>query len=198
MALVRGSPPPGTAVSVRDDAARLILPVGARDHAAGPETAPLTLVEYGDFQCPHCRKAHPIVKAVQRQLGPQLRFVYRHFPLTRIHPEAEHAAQAAEAAGAQGAFWQMHDRLFERQFALDDDSLTEYARELGLDAERIRGALDAGTYRDRVREDFMSGVKSGVNGTPTFFINRTRYDGRWDLEPLVATLEEHLAGTREG
>jgi protein-disulfide isomerase len=174
---------------MRKMASHLILPVGRRDHASGPEDAPLTLVEYGDFQCPHCGKAYPIVKAVQRKLGPQLRFVYRYFPLTKIHPEAEHAAEAAEAAGAQGAFWQMHDRLFERQFALDDDSLVEYARELGLDAERIRGALDAGTYRDRVREDFMSGVKSGVNGTPTFFINGMRYDGRWDLESLLAALE---------
>jgi protein-disulfide isomerase len=180
-------------VSGREDAARLIQPVDLRDHAAGPETAPLTLVEYGDFQCPHCRKAYPIVKAVQQKLGPRLRFVYRHFPLTRIHPDAQHAAEAAEAAGAQGAFWQMHDRMFERQFALDDDSLIEYARELGLDADRIRGALDAGTHRDRVREDFLTGVKSGVNGTPTFFINGTRYDGRWDLEPLLAALEGQLA-----
>jgi protein-disulfide isomerase len=176
-------------LSRRDDRAELVLPVGPRDHAAGPENAPVTLVEYGDFQCPHCGKAYPIVKAAQRTLGTQLRFVYRHFPLTRIHPEAEHAAEAAEAAGAQGAFWQMHDRLFERQFALDDDHLIEYATELGLNADRIRGELDAGTYANRVREDFMSGVKSGVNGTPTFFINGIRYDGRWDLEPLLEALE---------
>lgn len=176
-------------MSRHDDRAQLILPVGPRDHAAGPEEAPLTLVEYGDYQCPHCGKAYPIVKAVQRKLGAQLRFVYRNFPLTRIHPEAEHAAEAAEAAAAQGAFWQMHDRLFERQFALDDDHLIEYAVELGLNAERIRGELDAGTYADRVRDDFMSGVKSGVNGTPTFFINGIRYDGRWDLEGLLAALE---------
>lgn len=175
-------------MSRREDRAQLILPVGPRDHATRPEDAPLTLVEYGDFQCPHCGKAYPIVKAVQRKLGPQLRLVYRHFPLTRIHPDAEHAAEAAEAAGAQRAFWPMHDRLFERQFALDDDSLIEYARELGLDAERIRGELDAGTHANRVREDFMSGVKSGVNGTPTFFINGVRYDGRWDVEPLLAAL----------
>lgn len=169
----------------------LTVPVGPRDHTMGPADAPVTLVEYGDFQCPHCRKADGIVKQVQRQLGERLRFVYRHFPLTRIHPEAEHAAEAAEAAGAQGgrAFWQMHDRLFERQFALDDDHLVEYAAELGLDADKIRGELAAGTHRPRIRDDFMSGVKSGVNGTPTFYINGVRYDGRWDLEPLLAALE---------
>ena len=181
-------------MSRRDDRARLALPVGPRDHAAGPENAPITLVEYGDFQCPHCRRAHPIVKEVQERLRKKLRFVYRHFPLTRIHPDAEHAAEASEAADKQGAFWKMHDILFERQFALDDDSIVSYAQELGLDGDRIRGDLDAGTYTPRVRDDFMSGVKSGVNGTPTFFINGDRYDGSWDLEPLIAALDGVLAG----
>ena len=160
-------------------------PVQPSDHATGSADASVTLVEYGDFQCPHCRNAYPIVKKVQQQLGARLRFVFREFPLTQIHPEAEHAAEAAEAAGAQGAFWQMHDRLFERQFALDDDSLVQYAQDLGLDADRLRGELDAGTYRAKVRDDFMSGVKSGVNGTPTFFINGARYDGSYDLASLL-------------
>jgi len=159
--------------------------VGPRDHTSGSQDAPLTLVEYGDFQCPHCRNAYPIVKKVQQQLGARLRFVFREFPLTQIHPEAEHAAEAAEAAGAQGAFWPMHDRLFERQFALDDDSLVEYAQDLGLDGDRLQGELAAGAYRAKVRDDFMSGVKSGVNGTPTFFINGTRYDGSYDLASLL-------------
>jgi len=180
-------------MSRRDNRAQLSPPVGPRDHAAGPKDAPVTLVEYGDFQCPHCGRAYPIVKQVQRALGSQLRFVFRHFPLTKIHPEAEHAAEAAEAAGAQGAFWQMHDRLFERQFALDDDHLVEYAAELGLDADRIRGELEAGTHSAHVRDDFMSGVKSGVNGTPTFFINGVRYDGSWDLESLQAALATAVA-----
>jgi protein-disulfide isomerase len=155
-------------------------------------------VEYGDFQCPHCGRAYPIIKEVQRQLGLQLRFVFRNFPLSKIHPEAEHAAEAAEAAGAQrdGAFWLMHDRLFERQFALDDDRLIEYATELGLDADRLRADLEAGTYTDRVRDDFMSGVRSGVNGTPTFFINGVRYEGSWDLEPLLRTLAKEAAPAR--
>lgn len=170
-------------------AAQLTLPVGPRDHVIGPKNAPLTLVEYGDFQCPYCREAYPIVKQVLGAWEKRLRFAYRHFPLTRVHPNAEHAAEAAEAADAQGAFWQMHDILFERQFALEDENLVEYATELGLDADRIAGALAAGTFRDRVREDFLSGVKSGVNGTPTFFINGVRYDGGYDFESLVGALE---------
>jgi len=141
----------------------LVLPVTEdRDHIQGPAGAPATLVEYGDYECPYCGMAYPIVKSIQRRLGSHLRFVFRNFPLTRIHPDAEHAAEAAESAAAQGAFWPMHDRLFERQFALDDDRLVEYAADLGLDADRLRGELDAGTHAARVRDDFMSGVKSGV------------------------------------
>jgi protein-disulfide isomerase len=152
----------------------------------------LTLLEYGDFQCPYCRQAYPIVKQVHEQLGARLRFAFRNFPLTRIHQHAEHAAEAAEAAAAQGAFWQMHDRLFDRQFALEDENLVEYATELGLDADRLAGDLAARTYRERVRDDFMSGVKSGVNGTPTFYINGVRHEGGYDLESLVAALEATL------
>jgi len=133
------------------------------------------------------------VKQVRARLGRRLRFVFRNFPLRESHPHAEHAAEAAEAAGAQGKFWEMHDRLFERQFALDDDYLVEYARELGLDAPRVGRELAAGTYAPRVREDFRSGVTSGVNGTPTFFINGVRHDGSWDVEPLVAALEAAAA-----
>jgi protein-disulfide isomerase len=167
----------------------LVLPVGERDHAQGRADAPVTLVEYGDFECPYCRQAYPIVKEVQSRLGPRLRFVYRNFPLTELHPHAEHAAEAAEAAGAQGAFWQMHDRLFERQFALEDENLVEYAQELGLDADRVAGELAAHTHKPRVREDFMSGVRSGVNGTPTFFINGVRHDQRWDVDTLAGAVE---------
>src|SRR5213083_2911798 len=150
-------------MSRRDNRAHLTVPVEPRDHAIGPPDAPVTLVEYGDFQCPHCGRAYPIVKDIVRTLGAKLRFVFRQFPLTMIHPEAEHAAEAAEAAGAQRALWQMHDRLFERQFALDDDHLVEYANELGLEGERIRGEMVAGTYTPNVREDSMSGIKSGVH-----------------------------------
>ena len=166
----------------------LTPPVGERDHVTGPATAPVTLVEYGDFECPSCRKAWPMVKELERRLGKNLRFVFRNFPLTKLHPNAQHAAEAAEAAAAQGAFWQMHDRLFERQFALEDDNIIEYANDLGLDADRVADALKAGTYRARVKEDVLSGLKSGVNGTPTFFINGERYDGAHGTEPLFQAL----------
>ncbi len=182
MPAMHGAPAPAPAPM-------LTIPVGKRDHIIGPEHAAITLVEYGDFQCPYCREAYPIVKQLRDQLGARLRFAFRNFPLTRIHPQAEHAAEAAEAAAAQGAFWPMHDRLFERQFALEDENLVEYATELGLDADRLAGELAAGTHRDRVRDDFMSGVKSGVNGTPTFFINGQRHDGSYDLASLLAAME---------
>ena len=164
--------------------------VGDKDHAAGPAGAPATLVEYGDFECPFCGRAYPIVKEVQRRLGPDLRFVFRNFPLTKLHPHAQHAAEAAEAAGAQGAYWQMHDRLFERQFALDDNYLIEYAADLGLDADRLQAELEGGTYRARIKEDVLSGLKSGVNGTPTFFINGERHDGDYDLASLLSAVAE--------
>jgi protein-disulfide isomerase len=175
-------------VSRRDAAATLTLPVGQRDHIQGPADAAVTLVEYGDYECPHCGRAYPIIKEVQKRMGRRLRFVYRNFPLRESHPHAQHAAEAAEAAGAQGKFWEMHDRLFERQFALDDEYLIEYAGDLGLDVDRFRGELAGRAYEPRVREDFRSGVRSGVNGTPTFFINGVRHDGAWDVETLIAAV----------
>ena len=176
-------------MSTRETAAELTLPVGDRDHLQGPPDAAVTLVEYGDYECPHCGRAYPIVKEVQKQMGRRLRFVYRNFPLRDSHPYAQHAAEAAEAAGAQGKFWEMHDRLFERQFALDDDALIEYAGDLGLDVARFRRELAGRVYEPRVREDFRSGMLSGVNGTPTFFINGARHDDAWDVEPLLAALQ---------
>jgi protein-disulfide isomerase len=174
------------------EAGILVLPVGDRDHIQGSADAPVTLVEYGDFECPYCRQAYPIVKEIRDRMGARLRFVFRNFPLTKVHSHAEHAAEVAEAAAAQGAFWQMHDRLFERQFALEDDNLIEYAQELGLDADRVAGALAARTYKPRVRDDFMSGVRSGVNGTPTFFINGVRHDQSWALDSLMAAIERAI------
>jgi protein-disulfide isomerase len=169
--------------------AKLAPPVSERDHIQGPGTAAVTLVEYGDYECPFCGQAYPIVKEIQRRLGDQLRFVFRNFPLTQSHPHAEHAAEAAEAAGAQDRFWEMHDYLFEHQRALDDAHLLEYAAALDLDQARFKHDLTAHTFADRVREDFRSGVRSGVNGTPTFFINGTRHDDSYDLETLLAALE---------
>jgi protein-disulfide isomerase len=172
-------------------AGQLNPPVGESDHVSGPDDAPVTLVEYGDFECPYCGRAYPIVQSIQRQLGSRLRLVFRHFPLTEIHPHARHAAEAAESAGAQGRFWEMHDALFEHQDALDDASLVSYAEEIGVDAQRVAHDLESGAYARRVRDDFRSGVRSGVNGTPTFFVNGERYDGPWfDEAEFVRALRE--------
>jgi protein-disulfide isomerase len=153
--------------------------VTERDHIAGPGDAPVTLVEYGDYECPYCGMAYPIVKAAQHKLGDQLRFVFRNFPLREIHPHAQHAAEAAESAGAQGQFWAMHDTLFEHQHALEDEDLVRYAEATAVDPTRLAEDLANGTYEKHVRDDFRSGVRSGVNGTPTFFINGERYNGPW-------------------
>jgi protein-disulfide isomerase len=171
-----------------DDAPRLVLPVGARDHAQGPAKAKVTLVEYGDYECPHCGRAYPIVKDVQARMGDQLRFVFRNFPLSQSHPHAVHAAEAAEAVGAQGRFWEMHDRLFEHQGALADADLSRHAAAVGVDRERFDRDLTTHAFAPRVKEDFSSGVRSGVNGTPTFFINGIRYDESWDADSLVDAL----------
>jgi protein-disulfide isomerase len=168
----------------------LVLPVQEkRDHIRGPIHAPITLLEYGDFQCPHCGAAFPIVEAIRQNLSRHLRFAYRHFPLVQIHPRAERAAEAAEAAGAQGKFWDMHDTLFEHQDALEDDDLLLYATDIGLDAGRFARELAAGVHAPRVREDFMSGVQSGVKGTPTFFINGVRHTGGYDPDSLLTAIE---------
>jgi len=179
---------------MQDDAVRLSVPVTARDHAQGPDDAPLTLVEYGDYECPHCGHAHPIVQEVQRRFGDALRFVFRNFPLSEIHPHAALAAEAAEAAAEQGHFWPMHDLLLENQRALGEPSLIGYAAAIGLDEERVRRELEARSHRTRVRSDFAGGVRSGVNGTPTFFINGIRYDGDWDAGALTVALRASLMG----
>lgn len=176
----------------QDDRAALTLPVGERDHIQGATNAPLTLVEYGDYECPHCGRAYPIVQEVQRRLGTRLRFVFRNFPLSNLHPHAAHAAEAAEAAAAQGKFWEMHDVLFEHQHALTDGALVRHAATLGLDVARFETDLGGHKYAHRVREDFQSGVRSGVNGTPTFFINGERYEDSWDADTLTETLEAML------
>lgn len=168
---------------------RLTIPIGERDHVLGPADAPVTLVEYGDYECPYCRMAHPIVASILRQMGDTLRFAYHHFPLTRLHPHAEHAAEMAEAAGDRGKFWPMHDLLFQNQHALDDEDLISYAARLGIHPDWATFALASHTFAERVRDDFMSGVRSGVNGTPTFFINGVRYDEPWDEPTLLEALQ---------
>ena len=175
--------------------AELTVPVDeGRDHIQGPPEAPVTLVEYGDYECPYCGAAYPIVKEVQEQMGPRLRLVFRNFPITTSHPHSEQAAEAADAAAAQGRFWEMHDHLYEHQRRLENDDLLGYAAELGLNTERFADELAHHVHEPRVREDFMSGVRSGVNGTPTFYINGVRHDGSYEREQLLAALEG-AAGT---
>lgn len=166
----------------------LTLPDADRDHVAGNAEAPIALLEYGDYECPACGMAYPVVKVLQEQLGDRLCFAFRHFPLTNVHPHAEHAAEAAEAAGAQGRFWEMHDALFENQDRLGDESIFALAEELHLNAERLMKEVLSETYDARVREDFKAGVRAGVNGTPTFFVNGERYDGPRDPESFLQAL----------
>jgi len=168
--------------------ARLVTPVSDRDHSIGPSDAPVTLVEYGDFECPYCGRAFPIVEELRRRMGDQLRFVYRNFPLTQVHPHAEHAAEAAEAAAAQGRFWEMHHWLFRHQFSLEDEALLDGAEEIGVDVNRVRSELADGTWTKRVRDDFSDGIRSGVNGTPTFYINGVRHNGDYALATLAAVI----------
>jgi protein-disulfide isomerase len=169
---------------------RLLVPVSKNDHVQGSATAEWTLVEYGDYQCPVCGQAYPIVKQLQERLGDQLLFVFRNFPLREIHPNAEHAAEAAEFASAYGSFWQMHDILFENQEDLEDELLVGLAAKIGLSAHKLRRSLESETYRGRIEFDFLGGVRSGVNGTPTFFINGVRHDGSFDFDTLLRAFAE--------
>ncbi|HEX3894917.1 MAG TPA: DsbA family protein [Rudaea sp.] len=159
------------------------------DHHQGPLDASIVLVEYGDYECPYCGEEYPELKAVQREFGDKMCFVFRNFPLTQAHPHAERAAEFAEAAAIIGKFWEMHDMLYEHQQALDDQSLIRYAQRLGFDGALIDSALDD-KYLDRIRKDFSGGVRSGVNGTPCIFINGVRYNGERDARTLIELLNE--------
>jgi protein-disulfide isomerase len=170
----------------------LSTPVTERDHAEGSADAPITLVEYGDYQCPYCRLAYPVVKELQKKLGKNLRFVFRNFPLTQAHPLAEIAAQVAEAAATLGKFWPMHDVIYENQNELSPDALAAWAKDLGLDEKKMEAALNSPAIAKRIKEDRMSGIRSGVNGTPTFFINGARHDGAPDYASLLEAVEEQL------
>jgi protein-disulfide isomerase len=171
----------------------LKTPINQNDHIRGPANGPVSLMEYGDYECPHCGLVHPIVKQVQSHFRRQLRFVFRHFPLSEVHPYAEIAAESAEFAGAAGLFWDMHDALFENQSALNVPTIFLLGTALGLPEAAMRQALETGEYRNKVRSDFMSGVRSGVNGTPTFFINGVRHDGAHDYASLVSGIQMRLA-----
>ena len=174
--------------------ARLRVPAGAGDHSQGPSNAAVTLVEYGDYECPHCRHAYPIVKRIQKRLPDRLRFIFRNFPLAEMHPNATAAAMSAEAAALQDKFWPMHDMLFENQDALDAGDLLNYARKLNLDVGRFQAALQDSAVAEHVQSDFIGGVRSGVNGTPTFFIHESRFDGDWtNMDEFIAALEAAAA-----
>lgn len=170
---------------------QLIPPVRSDDHTQGNKEAPLTLVEYGDYQCGFCGRAYPIIKQVQQELGSQLRFVYRNFPLSEAHPDAFKAAVAAEAAALQHLFWQMHDVLFENQSALSWNDLFAYAQSIDLDMQRFEGDIQSSSVTAKVEADFESGVRSGVNGTPSFFINGEKYEGSWEAGDLLDYLRAY-------
>jgi NhaA family Na+:H+ antiporter len=165
----------------------------ARDHVRGRADAPVTLVEYGDFQCPYCGEAYPVVRELLERFGRRLRFVFRHMPLADLHPRAPFAAEASEAAGAQGRFWEMHDRLFEHQHQLDDEELRAHAQAVGVDdVERFDAALRDGVYARRVAEDLESGARSGVPSTPRFFVNGLIHLGAASYAELVEVISEEL------
>jgi protein-disulfide isomerase len=172
--------------------ATLKVPITPEDHAQGPENAEVILVEYGDYECPHCGRAYPIVKQVQKHFKKRVRFVFRNFPLSEMHPHAEAAAEVAEFAGSQGKFWEMHDLLFENQASLGDALLAELGETLKLSTPALRQALEHKTFETRVRADFSGGVRSGVNGTPTFFINGRRHDDSFDYDTLVSAIRAVL------
>ena len=167
----------------------LAVPVSERDHMQGPATAAVTLVQYGDYECPYTRQSTHVVRALQQELGDELRFVYRNFPLTEIHPHALHAALAAEAAAAQGMFWPMHDTIFHHQHTLEDADLEHLAEAVGLDLQQYARDLTDHRALARIEEDVEGGERSGVQGTPTFFINGVLYRRSWEHDALLAALQ---------
>ncbi|WP_092382050.1 DsbA family protein [Micromonospora phaseoli] len=169
--------------------ARLRTPVTDEDHVRGPVDAPVTIVEYGDFQCPFCGLAHANLREVLRQRAETVRLVYRHFPIANIHPYAERAAEAAEAAGRRGRFWEMHDWLYEHQDQLDPVHLTLGIEQLGLPVDEVEAEIAGHTHGDRIRQDFVSAVRSGVDATPTVFVNDARHDGDFDVATLLTTVD---------
>ena len=175
----------------------LPAPLSGEDHTDGPSSAELELVMYGDFQCPYCAAAYPIVSRVREQLGDRLLFAFRHFPLRESHPDAERAAEASEAAAAQGAFWPMHDLLYEKaRGRLGRDDLVSHAAALGLDADRVAGELDSGAHAERVQRDVDSGLAAGISGTPAFFVNGFLHEGSFDRGSLTAALEGAAGASR--
>ena len=170
----------------------LAVPVDHTDHLLGPETARVVIVEYGDFECPNCGQAYPAVKLLLRHFEHRVRYAFRHFPLTEVHPHAQLAAEAAEAAAGQHKFWPMHDLLFEQQLHLKPKDLRRYAGELELDLERFDYELNDQVYRQRVNEHIEGGRRSGVRATPTFFVDGALVDVSFGLDRLFETLRARL------
>ncbi len=168
-------------------------PVGGTDHSQGNPAAPIELVEYGDYECPHCGRAYPIIKSIQEKMGDKLKFVFRNFPLAEAHPHATAAAISSEVAGHHDKFWEMHDLLYENQFNLRDSDILNYAKRAGLNTEEFSREKGEERYADKVQEDFDSGVRSGVNGTPSFFINGRKFGGDWSEESFLEHLNNVLA-----
>jgi protein-disulfide isomerase len=171
----------------------LYVPVSPVDHSTGPDHAPVTVVEYGDFECPNCKQAAPAVKLLLQRFEEQVRYVYRHFPLEDVHPHALLAAEAAECAGAQGKFWQMHDVLFENQEHLKARDLQRYAEQVGLDMARYAAEIGDHIYLQRVRENIDGGLRSGVRGTPGFFVNGRIHDTSFGIRSLFDAVEAALS-----
>jgi protein-disulfide isomerase len=171
---------------------RLTQPIGEGDHVQGLSTAPATLLEYGDYECPYCGQVYPIIKSLQRKLATELRFAFRNFPLREAHPLAEVSAEAAEAAGAQGKFWEMHDLIYENQAELSEETLVGHAQRLSLDMDRWLDDMRGQTFAQRIERDFLTGVRSGVNGTPSFFINGVRHDGSFEESELLRAIRAAL------
>ncbi len=174
------------------DRALLSVPVGPEDHSRGPLDAKLTVVEYGDYQCPYCGQAYPIVEKLMTTFADSMRLVFRNLPLADVHPHAEAAAEVAEAVALQGKFWEIHDTLFEHQRDLTAAALLRYVADVGADATKTTADIADGGPRQRVEADFESAIRSGANGTPTFFVNGVRYDGSWQYEPFAEYLTQVL------
>ncbi|MGN6388491.1 MAG: DsbA family protein [Burkholderiaceae bacterium] len=164
-------------------------PVSSSDHVQGDPSAPLVLVEYGDYQCPYCAEAHGIVRALQDRYGDELCYVFRNFPLTQLHPEALSAAMVAEFAAGQGAFWEVHDALYENQRQLGMPLYAAIVGQFGLSDEQVMQALNDDGAEQKIRLDLESGMRSGAQGTPTFFINGRHYEGDTEWQGLVEALE---------
>ena len=180
------------------DEKTLTLPVGQRDHVRGSPTAEVTLLLYGDYECERSAQTCAFVKSALSEFSGKLRFVFRNFPVSQTHPQAQHAAEAAEAAGAQNMYWEMHDSLFEHRAALGNGNIVEYAVALGVDPTRFLRDMASHAGARQVKEDFTSGLSSGVNGTPTFFINGARQDDPWDADSLLAAIRGAANGSVKG